>query len=99
MESAAYNSMKGKIAFGENAGSYVTRLGMGFGYAEEVPKFKSKLCYSPHSFSMNSDKSSFCFFDSIKMAPPIKEPPHVYHAGGFFTCTNFGAHFRALRFF
>ena len=54
MESAAYNSMKGKIAFGENAGSFVTRLGMGFGYAEEVPKFKSKLCYSLHGFSIHA---------------------------------------------
>ena len=30
---------QGKIAFGENAGNYVTRIGSGFGYAEEVPKF------------------------------------------------------------
>ena len=46
--------MKGKIAFGENSESFVTRLGMGFGYAEEVPKFKSKLCYSLHGFSIHA---------------------------------------------
>ena len=54
METAAFNSMKGKIAFGENAGNYVTRIGSGFGYAEEVPKFKSKLCYSLNGFSIHA---------------------------------------------
>ena len=54
METAAFNSMKGKIAFGENAGNYVTRIGSGFGYAEEVPKFKSRLCYSLNGFSIHA---------------------------------------------
>lgn len=40
--------------FGENAGNYVTRIGSGFGYAEEVPKFKSKLCYSLNGFSIHA---------------------------------------------
>ena len=39
-------SIQGRIAFGPNAGKKVTRLGGSFGYAEEAPLFKGKLCYS-----------------------------------------------------
>ena len=36
-------SIAGKIAFGENAGKYVTKIGFVFGYIEEIPLSKGKL--------------------------------------------------------
>lgn len=50
---AAYASTYGKIAFGENAGKYVTKIGSGFGYLEEIPLAKGKLCYSVNGFSLH----------------------------------------------
>jgi hypothetical protein len=39
-------SIAGKIAFGPNAGRHVTKVGSGFGYYEETPLAKGRLCYS-----------------------------------------------------
>jgi hypothetical protein len=46
-------SIAGKIAFGENAGKYVTKIGSGFGYFEEIPLAKGKRCYSVNGFSLH----------------------------------------------
>ena len=43
---ATASSLAGRIAFGPNAGKYVTRIGSGFGYGEEIPLAKGKRCYS-----------------------------------------------------
>ena len=42
-----------KIAFGVNAGKYVTKVGSGFGYLEEIPLAKGKRCYSVNGFSLH----------------------------------------------
>jgi hypothetical protein len=55
---AAYASIAGKIAFGKNAGKYVTRIGSGFGYFEEVPLAKGKRCYSVNGFSLHCNTST-----------------------------------------
>ena len=47
-------SVAGKIAFGPNAGKYVTRIGSGFGYAEEVPLAKGRLCATINGFSIHA---------------------------------------------
>ena len=47
-------SISSKIAFGENAGKKVTRIGAGFGYEEEIPLAKGKLCYSVNGFSAHA---------------------------------------------
>jgi hypothetical protein len=47
-------SITGKIAFGPNAGKFVTRLGSGFGYGEEVPLVKGPLCASMNGFSLHA---------------------------------------------
>lgn len=43
---ATVSSIAGKIAFGPNAGKYVTRIGSGFGYEEEIPLAKGRRCYA-----------------------------------------------------
>ena len=50
-------SIAGKIAFGPNAGKYVTRIGKGFGYLEEIPFAKGKRCYSVNGFSLHGNTS------------------------------------------
>lgn len=50
-------SLKGKIAFGPNAGKFVTRIGRGFGFLEEIPLAKGKLCFSIHGFSLHAKTS------------------------------------------
>ena len=47
-------SIKGKIAFGKNAGKYVTKIGSGFGFGEEIPLAKGRLCYSMNGFSIHA---------------------------------------------
>ena len=36
-----------------NAGKYVTKIGSGFGYFEEIPLAKGKRCYSVNGFSLH----------------------------------------------
>ena len=48
-------SIAGKIAFGPNAGKYVTKIGSGFGYGEEIPLAKGKLCFSLNGFSLHAN--------------------------------------------
>lgn len=55
---AAYASIAGKIAFGPNAGKYVTKIGSGFGYMEEIPLAKGKRCYSVNGFSLHCNTST-----------------------------------------
>lgn len=55
---AAYASIAGKIAFGANAGRYVTKIGSGFGYTEEIPLAKGKRCYSVNGFSLHCNTST-----------------------------------------
>ena len=43
----------GKTAFGPNAGRHVTKVGSGFGYYEETPLAKGRLCYSVNRFSLH----------------------------------------------
>ena len=52
---AAQCSVAGKIAFGPNAGKYVTRIGKGFGYGEEIPLAKGQRCYSVNGFSLHAN--------------------------------------------
>jgi hypothetical protein len=52
---ATQNSIAGKIAFGPNAGNYVTRIGSGFGFGEEIPLAKGKLCFSVDGFSLHAN--------------------------------------------
>ncbi len=55
---AAQNSILGRIAFGPNAGSRVTKIGPGFGYMEEIPLAKGKRCYSVSGFSLHANSST-----------------------------------------
>jgi hypothetical protein len=50
-------SIGGKIAFGPNAGQYVTRIGSGFGYGEETPLAKGSRCCSLNGFSLHANTS------------------------------------------
>ena len=50
-------SITGKIAFGPNAGKYVTKIGKGFGYLEETPLAKGKRCYSVNGISLHANTS------------------------------------------
>jgi len=52
---ATSSSIAGKIAFGPNAGKYVTRIGSGFGYGEEIPLIKGKRCASVNGFSLHAN--------------------------------------------
>ena len=52
---ATCSSIAGKIAFGPNAGKYVTRIGSGFGYGEEIPLIKGKRCASVNGFSLHAN--------------------------------------------
>jgi len=54
-------SISGRIAFGPSAGQHVIRIGSGFGYLEEIPRAKGRLCFSVNGFShfqMSAWKSS-----------------------------------------
>jgi len=46
-------SISGRIAFGPSAGQRVTRIGSGFGYLEEIPLAKGRLCFSVNGFSLH----------------------------------------------
>jgi len=52
---AVISSISNRIAFGPNAGHYVTKIGSGFGYGEEIPLAKGKRCYSLHGFSLHAN--------------------------------------------
>ena len=51
-------SIAGRIAFGPNAAQKATRLGSGFGYAEEVPMMKGKLCCTMNGFSLHAARAT-----------------------------------------
>jgi hypothetical protein len=51
---ATHSSIAGKIAFGPNAGKFVTKIGSGFGYGEEIPLAKGNLCFSVNGFSLHA---------------------------------------------
>ena len=51
-------SLAGKIAFGPNAGNYVTKIGSGFGYGEEIPLAKGHRCFSRNGFSLHANTST-----------------------------------------
>ena len=53
LAAASSASIAGKIAFGPNAGRHVTKVGSGFGYYEETPLAKGRLCYSVNGFSLH----------------------------------------------
>jgi hypothetical protein len=55
---ATHNSIAGKIAFGPNAGKYVTKIGSGFGYGEEIPLAKGSRCYSVNGFSLHANTAT-----------------------------------------
>jgi hypothetical protein len=55
---AIHNSIAGKIAFGPNAGKYVTKIGSGFGYGEEIPLAKGSRCYSVNGFSLHANTAT-----------------------------------------
>jgi len=57
LKAATQTSIAGKIAFGPNAGKYVTKIGSGFGYGEEIPLAKGKRCYSINGFSLHANTS------------------------------------------
>jgi len=50
------SSLQNRIAFGENAGRYVTKIGSGFGYYEEIGNFKSLLCLSQNGFTLHAGR-------------------------------------------
>ena len=50
-------SIAGRIAFGPNAGQKVTRIGSGFGYAEEIPMMKGRLCCTMNGFSLHAARA------------------------------------------
>ena len=49
-------SCSGKIAFGKNAGRYVQKIGKGFGYLEEIPLAKGRLCFSVNGFTVHAQR-------------------------------------------
>ena len=51
-------SITSKIAFGPNAGKTVTKIGSGFGFEEEIPLAKGKLCFSINGFSLHANSST-----------------------------------------
>ena len=57
LKAATQASIAGKIAFGPNAGKYVTKIGSGFGYGEEIALAKGKRCYSINGFSLHANTS------------------------------------------
>ena len=54
---ATASSIKSTIAFGENAGKRVTRIGSGFGYEEEMPLAKGNRCFHLNGFSIHAGRS------------------------------------------
>ena len=57
IDMATKASLAGRIAFGPNAGQKVTRIGGGFGYREEIPLAKGKLCFAMNGFSLHAARS------------------------------------------
>ena len=57
IDMATRASLVGRIAFGPNAGKKVTRIGSGFGYGEERPLFKGKLCCTMNGFSLHGARA------------------------------------------
>jgi len=57
LQAATASSIRGKIAFGPNAGRYVTKIGSGFGYGEETPLIKGSRCCSLNGFSLHANTS------------------------------------------
>jgi hypothetical protein len=55
---ATVSSIAGKIAFGPNAGRYVTKIGSGFGFNEESPLVKGTRCCSMNGFSLHANTST-----------------------------------------
>ena len=55
---SAESSFRNPIAFRENAGKYVTKIGSGFGYEEELPFVKSRLCRTMHGFVCKQSSQS-----------------------------------------
>lgn len=45
-----------RIAFGENTGNKVRRIGRGFGYEEEVPHGNGSRCATMNNFSLHADR-------------------------------------------
>jgi hypothetical protein len=62
---ATQNSIAGKIAFGPNAGNHVTKIGSGFGFGEEIPLIKGRLCYSVNGFSLHANTA----FNTLQREP------------------------------
>jgi hypothetical protein len=58
LAAATASSIAGKIAFGPNAGRYVTRIGSGFGYGEETPLVKGTRCCSLNGFSLHANTAT-----------------------------------------
>jgi len=67
----AQMSIQGKIAFGPNAGNYVTKIGSGFGYSEEVPLAKGNLCFSMNGFSLHA-ATKFNPLDRVRLYKHIE---------------------------
>ena len=57
LKAMTYASTAGRIAFGPNAGQFVTKLGSGFGYSEEIPLAKGRLCFSQNGFSVHAGRA------------------------------------------
>lgn len=57
LKQATTSSIARRIAFGPNAGKFVTRIRLGFGYGEEIPLAKGRRCYSINSFSLHANTS------------------------------------------
>jgi hypothetical protein len=55
---ATASSIAGKIAFGPNAGRYITKIGSGFGFSEETPLVKGTRCCSMNGFSLHANTST-----------------------------------------
>jgi len=58
LSAATTCSIAGKIAFGPNTGKYVTRIGSGFGYLEEIPLPRGRRCCSLNGFSLHANTST-----------------------------------------
>lgn len=57
IDMATQASLSSRIAFGPNAGKKVTKIGGGFGYEEEIPLVKGRLCCSMNGFSMHAARA------------------------------------------
>ncbi len=54
LDIATARSIQGRVAFGPDAGQYLRKIGPGFGFREEIPLAKGKLCYSLNNFSIHA---------------------------------------------